>query len=267
MQVMVHAAAGNKEAASVKAQRGGNKRRRYAKRIGRVWGAGILTLSILAFFGCERTWLTEDFFEKTEEERRAILHRFVHTRYLHDAAGMLMSIGDETSVQYLIEALEQFHHVEDDSEGIICSQMRCLDAIRFLTSQDVGPNHGEWKTWWESNKDKTREQWVADGFRAKGLPVVTPPDGAYVRALIREMSPERIEDSGSGWILTGGVFRYNTANARKALESVSRDLLQSQIDLCLKSDDSLERLGAEETLSLVKNTKDGRNLKGPNKQR
>jgi outer membrane protein assembly factor BamB len=206
--------------------------------------AMVIAISIV-IPGCGNPYGSMRFLKKSEEEQRAILHKCLQRGDIHDPALMLAGVGDETSVPYLIEALGKFPPVEDESDPVICTQSHCVEALQAITNQDVGLNHDDWARWWELNEDKSREQWVADGFRERDLPVATPPDEPYVRALIREMA-----DGHS----------YGARNAWTVLETVSGDLLRSQVDACSRSDDPADRLGAVATLSRMETDTAGARL-------
>jgi len=108
----------------------------------------------------------------------------------HDVILEIGRIGDPTSVPFLIDALAKQGTVPREGlYGVICTRGHVLDALQAITNHDAGPNAEDWRPWHETNKDKTQQQWIKEGFVEHGLPVSDPADDAFVTALIRASDP------------------------------------------------------------------------------
>lgn len=57
-------------------------------------------------------------------------------------------------------------------------------ALTRLTNRDEGADPAAWKRWWAANRQKSRERWVADGFRSAGFVVPEKPRLADVPVLL-----------------------------------------------------------------------------------
>jgi|GEM_PF-936688 len=146
----------------------------------------------------------------------------------HDAFLTLGGVGTEESVPYLINALQWEEYTPAGKGSMICTKGHCLGALRSLTNQNPGINYPEWSQWWESNKTKTRRQWVLDGFSKSGLPVNDPPDDAFVSALVAE----------------AGLRRHNILTIVWLLKSVPQDQFLAAITKTYRSPSPSERKGA-----------------------
>lgn len=223
----------------------GRESLRHRRKVGIFWVTGLLASLAVAVGGCTGSYNSKRFLEKSDEEKRAVLHKCLQRGDIHDPAIMLAWLGDESSVPYLIDALEGFSPIKDKSAPIICVQEHCVEALRAITNHDVGLDYADWARWWEENKDKQREEWVADGFRKKGLPVAAPPNEVYVCALVREMADEGTFGAGNAW---------------RILEDLPSDWLQLQVNMCSRSDDPADRLGAIAALSRIETDSAGARL-------
>ena len=125
-------------------------------------------------------------------ERLGQLHRALASAGdPHDVILEIGRIGDPTSVPYLIEALAKFGTVPREGQyGAIDTRFHVLDALQAITNHDAGRNAEDWRPWYETNKDKTQQQWIKEGFAEHGFPVSDPPDDAFVTALIRASDPK-----------------------------------------------------------------------------
>ena len=63
------------------------------------------------------------------------------------------------------------------------TSMSCLGAVlthsasamRCITNHDVGDDADAWLAWWNENRLKSQEEWIADGFRQRGFDISVPP--------------------------------------------------------------------------------------------
>ena len=145
-------------------------------------------------------------------ERLAQLHKALASAGdPHDVILEIGRIGDASSVPFLIEALAKFGTVPREGQyGAIDTRFHVLDALQAITNHDAGRNADDWRPWYESNKDKTQEQWIKEGFAEHGFPVSDPPDDAFVTALIRASDPKYQP-------------RYLQSNALRAVRTVPSD--------------------------------------------
>jgi hypothetical protein len=109
----------------------------------------------------------------------------------HDAILEIGEIGDTTSVPFLINALARQGTVPREGPyGAIDTRFHVLNALQTITNHDAGRNAEDWRSWYEKNKDKKQEQWIREGFVERGFPVSSPPDDAFVTALIQASDPK-----------------------------------------------------------------------------
>ncbi len=145
-------------------------------------------------------------------ERLAQLHKALASAGdPHDVILEIGRIGDASSVPFLIEALAKFGTVPREGQyGAIDTRFHVLDALQTITNHDAGRNADDWRPWYESNKDKTQQQWIKEGFAEHRFPVSDPPDDAFVTALIRASDPKYQP-------------RYLQINALRTLRTVPSD--------------------------------------------
>jgi outer membrane protein assembly factor BamB len=109
----------------------------------------------------------------------------------HDVILEIGRIGDPTSIPFLIEALAKQGTVPREGQyGAIDTRFHVLDALQAITNHDAGRNAEDWRPWYQTNKNKTQQQWIKEGFAEHGFPVSDPPDDAFVTALIRASDPK-----------------------------------------------------------------------------
>jgi outer membrane protein assembly factor BamB len=125
-------------------------------------------------------------------ERLAQLHKVLASAGdPHDVILESGRIGDPSSVPFLIEALAKYGTVPREGRySAIDTRFAVLDALQEITNHNAGRNAEDWRPWYETNKDKTQQQWIEEGFAERGLPVSDPPDDAFVTALIRASDPQ-----------------------------------------------------------------------------
>ena len=99
----------------------------------------------------------------------------------HDAYIHLAFVGDETSVPRLIRAMRWAPCAENGWE---CTWSHCSQALCAITNQAPRPSYRAWRTWYEANRGKSRDQWIADGFRAAGYDVTVGGGEDTARTLL-----------------------------------------------------------------------------------
>ena len=125
----------------------------------------------------------------SDAELRDLCHlviRFPKYGNAHDAFIFLArGAGDETSVPRLIRALGSAP-APGQNGFWLCTWQHCIYALESITNQKLGRVQANWQNWYAANKQKTRIEWIADGFGVppkatpeaiqKLLPVVGPAD-------------------------------------------------------------------------------------------
>ncbi|HZL88317.1 MAG TPA: hypothetical protein VFB96_08060 [Pirellulaceae bacterium] len=71
-----------------------------------------------------------------------------------------------------------------DNMGCAYSLHHSATAMRYITNQDAGEDADGWLAWWRVNQDKTQIEWIAEGFRQRGLNVGVSPKPAQTEALL-----------------------------------------------------------------------------------
>jgi hypothetical protein len=74
------------------------------------------------------------------------LHRALQEGDPHDACLGLLSVGDMTSVPFLIDALKAFPD-EEPQGGFICTWSHCVEALEHITGAKPGYSHSAWRRW------------------------------------------------------------------------------------------------------------------------
>ena len=109
---------------------------------------GALSLGGLFYF---LVWLPNtklgdlDFLENaTSEEQREVAHKVLRFPLgnHHDAYQILVEIGNESSIPYLLNRLKDYDHDNDIRE---CTETHCLEALREITGKDFGFDFEKWK--------------------------------------------------------------------------------------------------------------------------
>ena len=145
-------------------------------------------------------------------DRLALLHEALsRPGDPHDVILEIGRIGDATSIPFLIEALAKQGTVPREGQyGAIDTRFHVLDALQAITNHDAGRNAEDWRPWYETNRAKTQQQWITEGFAQHGFPVSDPPDGGFVTSLIRASDPKYQP-------------RYLQTNALRTLRTVPSD--------------------------------------------
>jgi hypothetical protein len=160
----------------------------------------------------------------------------------HDVILEIGRIGDATSVPFLIEALARFGTVPREGQyGAIDTRFHVLDALQAITNHDAGRNAEDWRAWYETNKEKTQQQWVKEGFAEHGFPVADPPDDAFVTALVRASDPKYQP-------------RYLQTNALQTLRAVPSDTVVRLAKVLSASKENADRRATVAALERIDGT-------------
>lgn len=125
------------------------------KRRLRICLAGFLVLSALVLIIFKLLWFDPNsklsdlsFLESaSREEVREVSHQILSWPWgnHHDACIYLDAVGNESSVEYLVNALEW---VDDSGPGRLasCSLIHCFDALKKITGKEFNSRR-EWEEW------------------------------------------------------------------------------------------------------------------------
>ncbi|MFH1730285.1 MAG: hypothetical protein ABIF82_01375, partial [Planctomycetota bacterium] len=69
-------------------------------------------------------------------------------------------------------------------DSLSCSGGHKEIALSCMTNQQAGAAD-DWLTWWQKNKHKTQEEWIRDGFAARGILLHEPLTKKDILALLR----------------------------------------------------------------------------------
>jgi hypothetical protein len=87
------------------------------------------------------------------------------------------------------------HVAEDEDMSCFGRLSHAADAMKYITNQDVGDNADAWHDWWAKNNSKSQIEWLADGFRQRGLDVDVPPSAEQMSALLELLGNSRTDES------------------------------------------------------------------------
>jgi hypothetical protein len=137
------------------------------------------------------------------------IHRGV---WLHDDGFHVGVYGDKSWAEWIM------NHVQPGTS------MSCLGgypqhsatAMQFITNQDVGEDADPWLDWWEKNKSKSQEEWIADGFVQRGVKIGVPPTFEQILVIVALLANSDATDPAS-------VPRYVRYNAFRYLRDTGFD--------------------------------------------
>jgi hypothetical protein len=99
--------------------------------------------------------------------------------WFHDDGFTVGMYGDKFWAEWIMK------HVKPGLDmGCMGSPCHSATSMRFISNQDVGENSDAWLNWWEKNKSKSQEQWIAEGFAQRGIKVTIPPLADQTPALL-----------------------------------------------------------------------------------
>jgi hypothetical protein len=120
----------------------------------------------------------------------------------HLSGSCLSSWGDKESAAWLIGEFQVGHTHFD------CAGGHFEEALPFITNQNFGRDTNAWITWWETNKDKTQEEWIRDGFFKHGVELSRQLTTNNVFALLKIMrTPQKRANNDE--MCGAGAFSYN----------------------------------------------------------
>ena len=97
----------------------------------------------------------------------------------HDDGFTVGYYGDESWARWIMARVKP-----GDNMGCAYSLHHSATAMRYITNHDAGEDADGWLGWWRVNQDKTQIDWIADGFRQRGLNVDGLPKPAEIEALL-----------------------------------------------------------------------------------
>jgi hypothetical protein len=90
--------------------------------------------------------------------------------WLHDDGWNVGMYGDKSWAEWIMG-----HVRPGTTMGCFGYPCHSATAMQFITNQDVGEDADAWLDWWEKNKSKSQEEWIADGFAQRGVKIDVPP--------------------------------------------------------------------------------------------
>ena len=125
--------------------------------------------------------------------------------WFHDDGSDVGAFGDKSSAEWIMK------HVKPGG-GMGCWGDRLshsADAMRKITNQDVGDRTDAWLAWWVTNRAKTQEEWIEDGFRQCGCDIDAPPTPQQVSVLLAKLgSSETNAPTAVPWHIKYNAFRF-----------------------------------------------------------
>jgi hypothetical protein len=76
-----------------------------------------------------------------------------------------------------------------------------------MTNQDAGVQAEDWLAWWRSNKHKTQEEWIREGFEQSGLTLDSPLTKEDIRSLLLVVG--KTKEGASSSLDAPNYLRYN----------------------------------------------------------
>lgn len=110
----------------------------------------------------------------------------------HDDGFTVGRYGDASWAEWIMA-----HVTRGESMGCFGRPCHSATAMRYITNQDVGDDADAWLDWWVRNKSKSQDEWIADGFRRRGLEIDVPPSADQVPALLGLLGSSATNESAS----------------------------------------------------------------------
>lgn len=104
------------------------------------------------------------------------IHRGI---WLHDDGFTVGMYGDKSWAEWIMAHVTRGESM--DCFGRLCHS---AGAMRYITNQDAGEDADTWLDWWATNKLKSQDEWIADGFRQRGFEIDLPPSPDQTPALL-----------------------------------------------------------------------------------
>lgn len=111
--------------------------------------------------------------------------------WFHDDGFTVGMYGDKSWAEWIMS------HVKPGTNmgclgGNLCHS---ATAMQYITNQDVGEEADAWIGWWEKNKDRSQEEWIAEGFAQRGFKIDAPPTPEQIPTVLALLG--RTETDGS----------------------------------------------------------------------
>lgn len=125
--------------------------------------------------------------------------------WFHDDGLTIGLYADKSMAQWIME------HVKPGG-GMGCwgdKLCHSANAMREITNQDVGDRTDAWLAWWETNKAKTQEEWIKDGFRQWGVDIDAPPAPPQIPILLTQLGHSKTNaPTAVPWHIKFNAFRF-----------------------------------------------------------
>jgi hypothetical protein len=128
-----------------------------------------------------RTLSPEWYLSHSEQEYWREVQKGIHRgMWFHDDGFTVGMYGDKSWSEWIMA-----HVKPGTSMGCIGGgPCHSASSMRYITNQDVGEDADAWLDWWEDNKSKSQEEWMADGFRLLGFDIDVPPTAEQTPILL-----------------------------------------------------------------------------------
>jgi hypothetical protein len=139
----------------------------------------------------------------------------------HDAAVLLIRIGDRSSVPFLLWSMPS---QRSDYMGIThCTDDHFYEALSMITNQYAGDKKSDWMSWYAKNWNKSTDEWWQDGFKKAGCTVSMKGDKDSIHSLFYLLGDREEREFGNDFVLSNGVFtlsRFAHSDTMKVLEEI-----------------------------------------------
>lgn len=129
-------------------------------------------------------WVASHSQQEFWREVQTGIHRGV---WLHDDGFAVGCYGDKSWAEWIM------NHVKPGT-GMDCLFGHPDTAMQFITNQDVGVGNIDW---WEKNKSKSQEEWIADGFAQRGVKIDMPPTSEQIPTTLTLLGYSDVNDPAS----------------------------------------------------------------------
>lgn len=136
------------------------------------------------------------------EEIQNAIHR---SGWFHDCGFIVGAYGDKTWMEWLVARLKPGSTLN----GCFGAPPAHADqALRAICNQDAGTSADAWIAWWKTNQAKSQEEWVAEGFRQRGVEITLPPASEQIPRLLALLAPGNAgRTDATPWHLKHNAFR------------------------------------------------------------
>ena len=134
-------------------------------------------------------WIAEHSQLELWREIQSGIHRGVWT---HDDGFIVGWFGDKSSAEWIMNNVTPGMTMDCFSR-----LSHAATAMRFITNQHVGEDAQSWLSWWEKNKSKPQERWIAEGFSSMGFAIDVPSKPNQIKhilALLGKLANDEAND-------------------------------------------------------------------------